>query len=105
MAALKMYRQEIRLLSKEVSDRRRELLKDLNGNAFFSLKLWPKEMQAVLWKKPMGDTETFKLALFFIGNGCTPILFPEWILLAQYWVESVQKAENRARQINCEQCG
>ena len=31
-----MYRQEIRLLSKkEVSDRRRELLKDLNGNAFF----------------------------------------------------------------------
>ena len=35
MAALKMYRQEIRLLSKkEVSDRRRELLKDLNGNAF-----------------------------------------------------------------------
>ena len=36
MAALKMYRQEIRLLSKkEVSDRGRELLKDLNGNAFF----------------------------------------------------------------------
>ena len=54
MAALKMYRQEIRLLSKkEVSDRRRELLKDLNGNAFFLLKLWPKEMQAVFWKKPM----------------------------------------------------
>ena len=36
MAALKMYREEIRPLSKkEVSDRRRELLKDLNGNAFF----------------------------------------------------------------------
>ena len=45
MAALKMYRQEIRLLSKkEVSDRRRELLKDLNGNAFFSLKLWLKDL-------------------------------------------------------------
>ena len=55
MAALKMYHQEIRLLSKEeVSDRRRDLLKDLNGNAFFSLKLWPRDMQAVFWKKPMG---------------------------------------------------
>lgn len=60
MAALKMYRQEIRLLSKkEVSDRRGELLKDLNGNGVFSWKLWPKEMQAVFWKKPMGDTETY----------------------------------------------
>ena len=84
----------------EVSDRRRELLKDLNGNAFFSLKLWPKEIQAVFWKKPMGDTETFKLALFFIGNGCAPILFTEWILLAQYWAESAQKTETRARQID-----
>lgn len=101
MAALKMYLEEIRLLSKKgVSDRRRELLKDLNGNAFFSLKLWPKEMQAVFWKKPMGDKETFKLALFLIGNGCAPILFTEWILLAQYWAESPQKAEKRARQID-----
>ena len=86
MAALKMYRQEIRLLpKKEVSDRRRELLKDLNGNAFFSLNLWLKD---------------FKLALFFIGNGCAPTLFTEWILLAQYWAESAQKAEKRARQID-----
>ena len=101
MAALKMYRQEIRLLSKkEVSDRRRELLTDINGNAFFSLKLWPKEMQALFWKKPIGHTETFKLALFLIGNGCAPILFTEWILLAQYWAESPQKAEKRARQID-----
>ena len=101
MAALKMYREEIRFLSKkEVSDRRRQLLKDVNGNTFFSLKLWPKEMQAVFWKRPMGDTETFKLALFFIGNGCAPTLFTEWILLAQYWAESPQKAEKRARQID-----
>ena len=64
----------------------------------FSLKLWHIEMQAVFWKKLMGDTETFKLVLFFIGNGCTPILFTECILLAQYWAE--KKAENRARQIN-----
>ena len=60
MAALKMCRQEIRLFSEKVSDQRRELLKDLNGNAFLSLKLWSKEMQAVFWKKPMEDTEKFK---------------------------------------------
>ena len=48
----------------------------------------------------MGDTETFKLALFFIGNGCAPVLFTEWMLLAQYWDESPQKAEKRARQID-----
>ena len=82
------------------SDRRRDLLKDLNGNAFFPLKRWPREMQAVFWKKPVGDTETFKLAFFFIGNGCAPQLFTEWILLAQYWAESPQKAEKRARQID-----
>ena len=51
----------------------------LNGNAFFPLKLWPRDMQAGFWKKPMGDTETFKLALFFIGN---------------------ERAEKRARQID-----
>ena len=50
--------------------------------------------------EPMGDTETFKLPLFFIGNGSAPILFTEWILLAQYWAESAQNAEKRARQID-----
>ena len=79
MAALKMNRQEIRLLSKkEVCDRQRDLLKGLNGNTFFPLKLWPRDMQAVFWKKPMGDTKTFKLVLFFIGNGCALLLFTEW---------------------------
>jgi len=96
-----MYREEVRLLSKkEVSDRRRELFKDINGNAFFPLKRWPKDIQSIFWRKPMGDKETFRLALFLIGNGCAPLLITEWILLAQYWAESPQKAEKRARQID-----
>ena len=57
-------------------------------------------MQAVFWKKPMGDTDTFKLALFFIGYGRALTLFTEWILLAQYWADSPQKAEKRACQID-----
>jgi len=85
MAALKMYREEVHLLSKkEVSNRRRELFKDINGNAFFPLKRWPKDIQSIFWRKPMGDMETFRLALFLIGNGCAPLLITEWILLAQY---------------------
>ena len=41
----------------------------------------------------MGDEESFKLLLFFIGNGggCDS---------AQFWAESQQKAEKRARQVD-----
>ena len=42
----------------------------------------------------MGDKETFKLLLFFHGNGCNPE-----ILLAQSWASSQATAEKRARQI------
>ena len=44
--------------------------------------------------------ETFRLVLFLIGNGCALQLFTEWILLAQYWAKSTQKAEKEACQIN-----
>ena len=50
--------------------------------------------------KPPSDTETFKLVLFLLGNGCAPILIPRWIMLVQYWPESIVKAEKRARQVD-----
>ena len=101
MAALRLYREEIRLLCRdEVCQRRKELFAIINGDAFFKIKTWPKDIQSIFWRKPTGDRETFKLALFFIGNGCAPDLFIEWILLSQYWGHSSQKAEKRARQID-----
>ena len=36
----------------------------------------------------MGDKETFKLLLFFHGNGCNPEIISRWILLAQSWASS-----------------
>ena len=56
----------------------------------------------------MGDEESFKLLLFFIGNGGGPRLISRWIMLAQFWAESQQKAKKRAWQVDfscSEQCG
>ena len=46
-----------------------------------------------------GDKETFKLLLFFHGNGCNPEIISRWILLAQSWASSQATAEKRAQQI------
>ena len=86
MATFRLYREETRLLSRaEVVEERRQLTRVIDGDAFFPLKSWPKEMRLIFWRKPMGDTETFKLVLFLIGNGCEPTLIRRWIMLAQHW--------------------
>ena len=77
---------------------RAELLKILNRDAFFPFKTWPDEMRMVFWRKPIGDKDTFKLALFLLGNGCSPYLITKWILLSQCWAP--HKAEKRARQLD-----
>ena len=101
MVSLKLYREEISLLSKaEVVEDRRKLMKVIDGDAFFPLKRWPNDMRLIFWKKPASDTETFKLVLFLLGNGCAPTLIARWIMLAQYWAESRVKAERRARQVD-----
>ena len=41
----------------------------------------------------MGDKETFKLLLFFHGNGYNPEIISRWILLAQSWASSQATAE------------
>ena len=71
----------------------------LNGDAFYPLSTWPQDIQQLFWKKPIGDTDTFKLMLFFLGNGCSQHLITEWILTSQHWT-TIQKGIKRARQIN-----
>ena len=88
------------LCKEEIVQERKELFKFINGDAFFPLSSWPKDMQLIFWKKPMGDEESFKVLLFFIGNGGGPTLISRWIMLAQFWAESQQKAEKRARQVD-----
>ena len=47
----------------------------------------------------MGDKETFKLPLFFQGNGCNPEIISGLILLAQSCASSHATAQKRERQI------
>ena len=101
IATLKLYHDEIKMLCKEeIVQERKELFKFINEDAFFPLSSWPKDMQLIFWKKPMGDEESFKLLLFFIGNGGGPTLISRWIMLAHFWAESQQKVEKRARQVD-----
>ena len=79
--------------------KRRNLLTLLNGDAFYPLSTCPQHIQQLFWKKPIGDTDTFKLMLFFLGNGCSQHLTTEWILTPQHWT-SIKKGIKRARQIN-----
>ena len=101
MATLKLYHDEIRMLCKqEIVQEQKELFKFINRDVFFPLGFWPLDMQLIFWKKPMGDEESFKLLLFFISNGGGPALISRWIMVAQFWAESQQKAEKRARQVD-----
>ena len=93
MAVISLYREEIRLLSRqEVVEERKQLFRLLNGDAFFPEKSWPKE-------ETNRCKESFKLMLFLHGNGCNPEIISRWILLAQSWASSQATAEKRARQI------
>ena len=79
--------------------RRKELLEVLNGDIFYHMNVWPQQYILKFWNKPISDQETFELFLFFIGNGCSPYIAGEWILLSQYWADSRRK-EKRARQLD-----
>ena len=79
---------EIRLLSRvEVVEQRRQLTRLIDGDVFFPLKSWPKEMRLIFWKKNQWVIP--KLVLFLIGNGCEPSLIGRWT-----------KAEKGARQVD-----
>ena len=78
----------------------RHLLTLLNGDAFSPLSTWPQAIQQLVGKKPIGDTDTFKLLLFFLDNGYSWHLIAEWIPAIQHWT-TLQRGVKGARQINC----
>ena len=101
MSGLTLYREEIRFLSKnELLSDRWEVWSALNGDAFFAVNLWPKDMRLAFYKKPTSDLQTFKLLLFCLGNGCSPYLIQWWILLTQAWKGHRSTAEKRALQVD-----
>ena len=65
--------------------KRRELLNIINGDTFYPLSKWPLDLKLIFWKKTISDKNTFKLFLFFIGNGGSPHLAGDWIMTSQAW--------------------
>ena len=59
---------------------RQRLFKVINGDAFFPLKVWPRDIVRNFWCKPMRDKQVFLLFIFFIGNGGSPMIIAEWII-------------------------
>ena len=81
-------------------DKRRHLLTLLNGDVLSNILLGTRHSTPLLEKNRLETSQvTFKLMLFFLGNGCSPQLITEWILTSQHWA-TLKKGEKRARQIN-----
>ena len=98
---LEWFQNEMKLQDKKaVTDKRRDLLKLLNGDVFYSINRWLRVIEKLFWQKPMRDVEVFKTLLFFLGNGCPPTFISQWIMLSQYWSFCEQKCLKRARQID-----
>ena len=98
MSCVNEYRETIRYLSKaEVIAERRELFGIINGDAFFPLSSWPRDLRLAFWKKPFGDRETIKHMLFYLGNGCSTSLISRWILLSQTWAPDKAEEGTTAR--------
>lgn len=51
---------------------RKNLYNLLNGNIFYHINQWPIDIQIAFNNTPISDTDTFKIILFFFGNGCPP---------------------------------
>ena len=69
----------------KISKYRQLLLSDINGQKFYSMHLWPKNIIRVFWLKPMTHRQTFMLMCFLVGNGCNVRLAVYWILMAVSW--------------------
>ena len=82
-----------------IIEKRNELYQSINGDAFYELHQWPSNISLFFWKKPITDQETFKLFLFFCGNGGSPDLIGRWILSSQHWT-NITTQNKRAKQLD-----
>ena len=65
--------------AQDVTDHRRNLLNQMNGDLFYPLSEWPMMYRVNFFRKPIDDTLTFQLLLFLIGNGCAVLPSCDWI--------------------------
>ena len=55
-----------------VAEKRKELFKLVNGNAFYSPLQWPSWVRRAFWEKRLSDGYSFKMMLFLAGNSLDP---------------------------------
>ena len=74
---------------------RHELVNDLDGKVMVPLCRWPKYIRKLIFQRTaLGDTETFKLLLFFLGNGFSPMLAADFVL-SSYALDRRQDYQRR----------
>ena len=73
--------------------KRQDLFHTINGDAFYPLNSWPSHFKRIFWQKHITDKDTFKLFLFFIGNGGSPNIIAKWVFTSQYWGNGKQKKQ------------
>ena len=83
----------------EVDSRRHELTELFDGDVFPSLDKWPSRYVHMMHQLPITDSHCFQLFLFIVGNGGSPHLISEWILLSQYWSRDSYAFVKRATQL------
>lgn len=70
---------------KKYLEKREELWHLIDGEIFYSLKLWPSKLKRIFWHKPLNDAEVFKMFLFLYGNGCEISTAQQWIISSLRW--------------------
>ena len=96
---------ELRYTSKEdILTWRRNAIRRLDGDLINPIFQWPRNIRRIFFQNayPIGDTQTFTLYLFFVGNGVSPFIFCKWILTSialKNWVRRDRLAAKRIRQM------
>ena len=78
-----------------INHTRHEIYSTLDGDCFYPNHTWPQHIRNHIWDTPTSDEQTFKIILFFIGNGCSPFIIYHWILASYH-----QHHDKLAKRIN-----
>ena len=85
-----------RLSTTEKQEDKTRQLKAINGDLFYPTNTWPTEILKEFSERTITDRGSFKLLMFYIGNGGSPHTISEWILTAQ----PTNKIKKRSLQIH-----
>ena len=80
---------------------RQNLIHDIDGCMMAPIQCWPENIRKIFALTPIGDVQSFQIVLFFIGNGFSPYVIGEYIIMS-YMVSS-DAEKNRTTRKRIEQ--